>query len=105
MSFGTAVAELSWARLVEVGLSHVDLLTDTGDVHEHWMARAPDGSSLVVVARDAGIDRPVRWRFTVYRPGPRPAGGTSSMREWVLDWDVYYDDAGRLLDDLAALAG
>lgn len=94
------MSDLSWARLVDAGMTHVDHLVDPNSEHRMWVLVASDGSALVTVARG-----PAAWMVNVYRPGPRPSGGTSSMREWVHDWSQVYDDAGRLLDDVAAIAG
>ena len=95
---------LSWARLVDAGMTHVEHLVDPHSDHELWVLVASDGSSLVTVGSlyATGV---TTWVANVYRPGPRPTGGTSSMREWVHDWSAVYDDASRLLDDVAAIAG
>jgi hypothetical protein len=94
------VSGLAWARLVEAGLSHVEHLADS-DEHEQWIVVSPDGAALVRIERTASY-------FTayVYRPGPRPSGGTSTMRDWVFDWQrVYGENVGELVDDVAAIAG
>jgi hypothetical protein len=96
--------EVSWARLIDVGVAHVDHLTDREDRHDRWLMTASDGSSLAVAERSTSTDR-VSWLLRVYRPGPRPGGGTASMREWVFDWERRYDDVRAMLDDVAAIAG
>lgn len=90
---------LSWAQLVDVGVAHVEHLADSEN-HEQWVVVSPDGASLVRVERYMDL-----YTAYVYRPGPRPSGGTSSMRDWVFDWQRVYDDAAQLLDDIAAIAG
>lgn len=92
--------ELGWAQLVEVGLSHVEHLYDS-ETHESWVVMAPDGATLVRIEHGtAGL-------FTAYayRPGPRPAGSTSTMRDWVFDWQRVYANVPELLADVAAVAG
>jgi len=94
---------VTWQRLVELGLTHVERLSDSEGLHERWQFVASDGSSLVVVERGRGDSAP--WKALVYKPGRRPPGGTSSMRDWVFDWEQYYADLATLLADVASLAG
>lgn len=91
---------VTWARLIDAGVAHVDHLSDREGRHEVWTMVASDGSALAVAQRIGQA-----WTLRVYRPGPRPAGGTVSMRDWVFDWETHYDDVAALLDDVAALVG
>lgn len=97
--------ELSWAALIDTGLTHVEHLSDPDDRHEHWLLTASDGSCLVRVERMRFPGQAATWHAFVYRPTPRPVGGVSTMRNWVFEWERIYDNVPELLGDVAALAG
>lgn len=97
---------LSWAQLVEAGIAHVEHLADRDDAHEKWVAVASDGSVLATIERVKHFaGQAPTWMVHVYRAGPRPPGGTTSMRNWVHDWQAVYTSDQILLADIAALVG
>jgi hypothetical protein len=95
---------ITWAALLDAGLTHVDVLNrGTHDASE-WVMRSPSGHALVKV--HITFETQV-WVVDCYVPAEHHPGAASTSVEWTLEDTRTYlgGQVPQMLDDVAAIVG
>ena len=95
---------ITWAALLDAGLTHVDILDrGTHDVSE-WIVRSPSGDALVRI--HITFETQV-WVVETFVRGGHPPGAASTSIEWFVEDSRTYrgGEVPQMLDDVAAIVG
>jgi hypothetical protein len=100
----SAADGISWARVMDAGLTHVDLLNQGDASSSEWLVTSPSGATLVKIRMSWPGQRWIVW---TYVRADRHAGAAVTTREWKLEDSRSYlgDDVAAMLDDVASIVG
>jgi hypothetical protein len=95
---------ITWAALLDAGLTHVDILNRGHHDASEWIVRSPSGHALVKV--HITFETQV-WVVESYVPADHHSGASSTSTEWRLEDTRTYlgGQAPLMLDDVAAIVG
>jgi hypothetical protein len=94
---------ITWAALLDAGLTHVDVLGRGTHDASTWLVRSSSGTALVKIH----ITQAQIWVVETFVPVELHAGAASTSAEWLLEDSRTYlgGEVGQMLDDVAAIVG
>jgi hypothetical protein len=98
-----ARGHITWAALLDAGLTHVDVLNRGHHDESEWVVRSASGQALVRIR----LNTIESWVVECFVPVSHHAGAPSSASEWLLEDTRTYlgGDVAQMLDDVAAITG
>lgn len=94
---------ITWAALLDAGLTHVDILGRGFHDESEWVVRSASGEALVRI-RLSPVET---WVVECFVPVSHFPGAPSSAREWLLEDTRTYlgGDVAAMLEDVSAITG
>lgn len=95
---------ITWAALLDAGLTHVDILNRGHHDASEWVVRSASGEALVKI--HITLESQV-WVIESYVPAEHHPGASSTSVEWHLEDTRTYlgGQVSLMLDDVAAIVG
>lgn len=94
---------ITWAALLDAGLTHVDVLNRGSHDASEWVVRSASGEALVRIR----LNPLESWVVECFVPVAHHPGAPSSAGEWQLEDTRTYlgGEVPQMLDDVAAIVG
>jgi hypothetical protein len=94
---------ITWAALLDAGLTHVDVLGRGHHDASEWVVRSASGEALVRIR----LNPLESWVVECFVPVSHFPGAPSSASEWLLEDTRTYlgGEVPQMLDDVAAIVG